>query len=128
MVWDNHFLDSLRPADRDRLGPQLTRVRIERNQLLDEAGRAIQFAFLPVDSILSVLTVMKDGAQVESRTIGREGGYGLLQALGSPISYERTICQVSGDAWRTPLVALRQLAEDSRPVSEAIVRHAQASL
>ena len=128
MAWDNHFLDSLRPPDLDRLAPQLADVQIERNQLLDEAGRAIQFVYLPVDSILSVLTVMNDGAQVESRTIGREGGYGLLQALGSPISYERTICQVGGRAWRAPLAALREFADDNQTVREAIVRHAQASL
>jgi CRP-like cAMP-binding protein len=128
MPWDNHFLDSLRTPDLDRFAPQLAEVQIERNQLLDEAGRAIQFVYLPVDSILSVLTVMKDGGQVESRTIGREGGYGLLQALGSPISYERTICQVPGRAWRAPLAALRELAEASQSVREVIVRHAQASL
>jgi CRP-like cAMP-binding protein len=128
MPWNNHFLDSLPAQDLDRLAPQLSEVNIERNQLLDEAGKDVVFVYLPVDSILSVLTVMKDGGLVESRTIGREGGYGLLQALGSPVSYERTICQVGGRAWRTPLGALRELADSSRAVREAIVRHAQASL
>jgi len=128
MAWDNRFLDSLPPKDLGRLAPQLTEVQIERNQLLDEAGKEIAFIYLPVDSILSVLTVMKDGAQVESRTIGREGGYGLLQALGSSLSYERTICQVGGRTWRAPLAALREAAQASNAVREAIVRHAQASL
>jgi CRP-like cAMP-binding protein len=128
MPWNNHFLDSLARQDLDRLAPALSEVKIERNQLLDEAGKDIVFVYLPVDSILSVLTVMRDGAQVESRTIGREGGYGLLQALGSPISYEQTICQVSGRAWRAPLAALREAAAASPAVREEIVRHAQASL
>jgi CRP-like cAMP-binding protein len=128
MAWQNHFLDSLEARDLDRLAPQLSEVQIARNQLLDEAGEEIAFVYLPVDSILSVLTVMKDGAQVESRTIGREGGYGLLQALGAPVSFERTICQVSGRAWRAPLAALREAAATSLSVREEIVRHAQASL
>lgn len=127
MPWDNHFLDSLGRQDLDGMTGQLTEVTLERNQLLDEAGRNVTFVYLPTDSILSVLTVMKDGSQVESRTIGREGGYGLLQALGSPISYERTLCQVGGRAWRAPLSALREAAERP-PVRDAIVRHAQASL
>jgi len=128
MRWENHFLDSLRAGEAEGLRPHLTRVTIERSQLIDEARQVISFAYLPVDCILSVMTVMKDGSQVESRTIGRESGYGLLQALGAPIAYERTVCQVGGRAWRIPLEALREAARLSVGVREAIVRHAQASL
>ncbi|HEV2530569.1 Crp/Fnr family transcriptional regulator [Phenylobacterium sp.] len=128
MPWDNHFLNSLDPKDMARLEPGLSEVGMERNQLLDEAGRPVSFVYLPRDCILSVLTVMEDGGLVESRTIGREGGYGLLHAIGSPISYERTICQVGGRAWRATLPALREAADASAALREAIVRHAQASL
>lgn len=128
MAWDNHFLDSLNEKVLSNLKPALGEVALERNQLLDDAGRPIAYVYLPIDCILSVLTVMEDGSQVESRTIGREGGYGLLQALGSPVSYERTLCQVGGRAWRTPLGALRRAAERSAHIREAIVRHAQATL
>jgi CRP-like cAMP-binding protein len=128
MVWDNHFLDSLGDGDVARLRDDLGDVSFERNAVLDHAGGVMHFAYFPVDSILSVLTVMRDGAQVESRTIGREGGYGLLQALGAPISYERTICQVGGRTWRLPLDTLRAAAGASPVIREAIVRHAQASL
>jgi CRP-like cAMP-binding protein len=128
MRWDNHFLDSLRPADIDRLRPHLAPVTIERSQLIDDARKVISSAYMPIDCVLSVLTVMKDGSQVESRTIGREGGYGLLQALGAPVTYERTICQVGGRAWRIDLEPLREASRQSAGVREAIVRHAQASL
>lgn len=128
MAWDNHFLDSLGDADLVGLKPHLVLAELVRNQLLDEAGRPVAYVYLPVDCILSVLTVMKDGSQVESRTIGRESGYGLLQALGAPMSYERTIAQVSGRAWRAPLAPVREAAEKSAAVRDAIVRHAQASL
>jgi CRP-like cAMP-binding protein len=128
MPWDNHFLDSLDRQDLARIEPGLSEVRVERNQLLDEAGRPVSHVYLPRDCILSVLTVMQDGGQVESRTIGREGGYGLLHAIGSPISYERTICQVGGRAWRATVPTLRAAADASPSLREAIVRHAQASL
>jgi CRP-like cAMP-binding protein len=128
MAWENHFLDSLSAHDVAGLAASLSEVKLERNQLLDEAGRSVRHSYFPVDSILSVLTVMGDGAQVESRTVGREGGYGLLQALGSPMSYERTLCQVAGRAWRAPLGELRRAAERNNAVRDAIVRHAQASL
>jgi CRP-like cAMP-binding protein len=128
MRWDNHFLDSLGGADLDALRPHLSEVSLERSQLLDDAHKAIVAIYLPVDCVLSVLTVMKDGSQLESRTIGRESGYGLLQALGAPVTYERTICQVGGRAWCVPLGHMRQVARQSAGVRETIVRHAQASL
>jgi CRP-like cAMP-binding protein len=128
MQYGNHFLDCLSGPDLDGLRPHLAQTRVERNQLLDDALRPISHVYLPVDCILSVLTVMRDGSQVESRTIGREGGYGLLQAVGAPITYERTICQVGGRTWRVPLDAMRQAARQSNGIREAIVRHAQASL
>ncbi|MET0272092.1 MAG: Crp/Fnr family transcriptional regulator [Phenylobacterium sp.] len=128
MTWDNHFLESLREADIARLAPHLATEYLDRNDVLDEPGRPIGAVYLPVHSILSVVTVMRDGAQVESRTIGRESGYGLLHALGSPISYERMLVQVSGPAWRIPLATLRAVAAESVPLTRAIVHHAQATL
>lgn len=128
MAWDNHFLDQLSEADAAALRPHLTTVELERNQLLDEAGQAISKVYLPIDAVLSVVTVMRSGAQVESRTIGRESGYGLLHALGSPISYERMIVQIAGEAWVIPLEVLRGAALTSPSLTQAIVQHAQATI
>lgn len=128
MSWTNHFLDSLDRADIDALRPHLRDLALERNMLLDEAGQTIIDVYLPTDSILSIVTVMRDGAQVESRTIGRESGYGLLHALGSPISYERMVVQVGGRAWALPLERLRERAASSSPLVRCIVHHAQATL
>jgi hypothetical protein len=71
---------------------------------------------------------MASGAQVESRTIGRESGYGLLNALGSPLAFERTTAQVGGRAWRAPLAGVRSAVSRCPSLAESIVRHAQASL
>ena len=128
MAWDNHFLDSLEAKDIAALRPHLQEVALERNELLDEAGSAITTVYLPSKSILSVITVMKDGSQVESRTIGRESGYGLLHALGSRLSFERMVVQVSGQAWRLPLEVLRAAAEESPKLRRSIVHHAQATI
>jgi CRP-like cAMP-binding protein len=128
MAWDNHFLDSLAPGDVQPLQGVLEEVSLERNVLIVDAGQSISDVYLPVTAILSVVTVMRDGAQVESRTIGRESGYGLLHALGSPISFERMVVQVAGRAWRLPLNRLREAADRSRDLRRSIVHHAQATI
>jgi CRP-like cAMP-binding protein len=128
MSWANHFLDALGAADLRALRPHIAPVNLTRNDVVDEVGAPVGFVYLPVDAILSVVTVMRSGAQVESRTIGRETGYGLLHAIGSPISFERMIVQVGGSAWRIPLRVLREAAAGSPSLVETIVRHAQASM
>jgi CRP-like cAMP-binding protein len=128
MAWDNHFLDSLSDPEIAVLRPHLVARKLERNEVLDEAGQPIATVYLPVDSILSVVTVMRDGAQVESRTIGRESGYGLLHALGSPLSYERMLVQVAGQAWQIPLAVLRDEAAKRVSLTRAIVQYGQATI
>jgi CRP-like cAMP-binding protein len=128
MPWANHFLDALNPADRRALRPHLTPVNLARNDVLDDVGQPVRFIYLPVNAILSVVTVMRSGAQVESRTVGCESGYGLLHVLGSPISFERMFVQVGGAGWRMPVKPLREAAKASPTLVEAIVRHAQASM
>jgi CRP-like cAMP-binding protein len=124
----NHFLDSLRPDDLAALGPHLERARLARDEVLSEAGQPVRAAYLPIDCILSVVVVMHDGAQVESRTIGRESGYGLLHALGARTAFERMLVQVPGEAWRLPVDALNAAAQRSPFLTGAIVQHAQATI
>ncbi len=128
MAWENHFLDSLGADDLRALRPHIAPVNLVRNEVLDEPGQPIRYVYLPVAAILSVVTVMRSGAQVESRTIGRESGYGLLNALGSPIAFERMTVQVGGGAWRIARETLRAAAEESPALVRLIVQHAQTSV
>lgn len=127
MTYTNHFLDSLDARDMAALEPSLERLSMERDRVLNEVGQAVEYVYLPIDSILSVVVVMLDGAQIESRTIGRESGYGLLHALGSRIAHERMLVQVAGDAWRVPTPVLQQAAANSPSLTRTLVRHAQAT-
>jgi CRP-like cAMP-binding protein len=128
MVWINHFLETLEPADLSRLEPHLEQATLRKDEVLTEVGHNVGHVYLPIDSILSVVVVMKNGAQVESRTIGRESGYGLLHALGSRLSYERMLVQVAGRSWRLPVTVLQQAAAASPGMNRHIVRHAQATV
>lgn len=125
---ENRFLSTLGRADAARLGPALRLRTLARDDLVASEGRPVERVFLPVNCILSVIAVLRDGREVETRTIGFEGGYGLLHALGSPMSYERVIAQVPGDAYELPLAALAQAAQDSPSLVNQIVSFAQASL
>jgi CRP-like cAMP-binding protein len=124
----NHFLDSLDAADTGALQPQLKRVELKRDQALAEAGKPLVRIILPIDCVISVIIVMRDGRQVESRTIGRESGFGLLNALGSDLSFESVIVQVAGAAFTLPRNRLADAASRSPTLLRQIVRHAQATI
>ncbi len=128
MTWVNHFLETLAPADLQILEPSLARTRLELGRRLADREDLISTAYFPIDSILSVITTMKDGSSVESRTIGRESGYGLLHAIGSRYAYERVEVQVGGEAWQIPTAALNAAASASDSLRISVVQHAQATL
>jgi CRP-like cAMP-binding protein len=128
MATGNDFLDQLSRADLAALSPHLKRRRLERDEVLVRDGEPVTVAVLPITCIISVLVEMSDGAQVETRTIGCEGGFGLLHALGSAHSYETLTVQVSGDALTIDSRTLAAQARRSGDLTNAIVRHAQAAL
>lgn len=128
MAVGNLFLRHLRAQDLELLKPELRRVDLAVNDRIADEGAEVQTALLPIDCIISVITVMRDGRTVESRTIGRESGFGLLHALGSPYAFERVVVQISGVSWAVPVPALSRLALASPHALKAIAQFAQSSL
>jgi CRP-like cAMP-binding protein len=124
----NHFIRSLSPSDLDLLRADLVSVDLERDDVIAREEQPIAYVYLPLKSIVSVTVVMKDGRQVESRTIGRESGFGLLHALGSLMSFERVVVQVGGPACRLPVEALASAVRVSPSLLQEVARHAQATI
>lgn len=128
MAVGNLFLRHLRAQDLELLKPELRKVDLAINKVITEEGAEIQTALLPINAIISVITVMRDGRTVESRTLGRESGFGLLHALGSPYAFERVVVQIGGEAWAVPVQALARLAIASPDALKTIGQFAQSSL
>lgn len=124
----NRFLQALSPADATLLQPNLQLRVLGRDEIVAKEGAVVPRVCLPTTAILSVVAVMRDGRRVETRTIGFEGGFGLLHALGSPLSFERVIIQVGGEGYQMPLPALARAARASPTLASQIVSFAQASL
>lgn len=124
----NHFLVNLSPKDFDLLQPNLESVDLQRDDLLVDPHTPFDWVYFPLTSILSVIIVMKDGREIESRTIGRESGYGLLNALGSRRSFERVKVQVGGEACRLPIRILADAVTQSESLLRAVACHGQATI
>ena len=79
---------------------RLVHLTMERGGLLYDPGDPIDHVYFPHDGVISLMTLMENGAAIESATIGREGALGLMAAVAPRQSLSRAIVQ-------TPLRAAR---------------------
>lgn len=94
-------------------------------ELLYEMSGPVEYAHFPSSAGLSVMSVMGDGTIVESGTVGAESAVGLLPALSSGISWERTSVQLAGSGISIKAAALRRRAFESPGLFDPLIRYAQ---
>ena len=71
---------------------------VEPGEVLYEPGRPPTSIYFPSTSVVSVLTALRDGTEVETATIGREGLVGIFVALGDDMSPNtRAVVQMGGE-------------------------------
>ena len=104
---DNALLRSLSKADLERLEPHLQLVDLKTGATLYEMEDPVEWVYLPEIGLLSLITVLASGAAIETSIVGREGGVGFIEALGSGKVFSRVIVQVPGKAYRLHTEAYR---------------------
>jgi CRP-like cAMP-binding protein len=110
-AYGNQLLDGLDADERDALSLQLTPTSYAQGHVLFEPGDRIGQVVFPTAGVVSVLTVMKDGATVETTTVGRDGGVGIGAILGEPNAFSRAIWQIEGAGLRVDAGRLRDAVE-----------------
>jgi CRP-like cAMP-binding protein len=123
---DNALLRSLSEADLDRLEPDLQLVDLKTGATLYEMEDPVEWVYLPELGLLSLITVMVSGAAIETSIVGREGGVGFIEALGSGRMFSRVIVQVPGKAHRLHAKAYREAFDSSAAMRKAV--HQQIEL
>ncbi|WP_232792778.1 Crp/Fnr family transcriptional regulator [Caulobacter hibisci] len=122
----NRLLASLPPEDFGYIAAQLSHQDLEKGKLLYDPGDQIDTVYFPHDCVISLMTLMDNGAAIESATIGREGALGLMAAIAPRQSLSRAIVQAPGGASRISAAALREGVERSPILRDLIDRHNEA--
>ena len=101
-------------------------VTLAYRQHIYDAEQTIREVYFPLDCVLSFVTRMKDGRQIEVGTIGREGlsAYPLL--LGASSLANDCYCQVGGDAIRVDAEVFRGLFSANAGFRAVLNRYLQA--
>lgn len=122
----NHLLEALPPADFARIAPNLTPLELERGRLLYDPGDRIDYVYFPHDGVISLMTLMENGAAIESTTIGPEGALGLMAVVAPRQSLSRAIVQTPLKVSRAPAERLHEVWEKSPAFRDLIDRHTEA--
>ncbi|MEJ1963450.1 MAG: Crp/Fnr family transcriptional regulator [Gammaproteobacteria bacterium] len=96
----NHLLNALPLAERERLFPHLRLVTLPLGAVLYESGDAQHYIYFPIDAIVSLLYVLKDGASAEIAVVGNDGAIGIALVMGGATTTNRAIVQSAGTAYR----------------------------
>jgi CRP-like cAMP-binding protein len=96
----NHLLAALPPTERARLFEQLELVSLPLGSVLYESGDVQRHIYFPIDSIISLLYVLKDGDSAEIAVVGNDGAVGIALFMGGVSTTNRAIVQNAGSAYR----------------------------
>jgi CRP-like cAMP-binding protein len=122
----NQILSCLPETIRKRWLPQLELVDLPLGKVLCEAGRTIQHVYFPLDSIVSWLYVLEDGACAEIAVVGNEGLVGISTFMGGESTTTQAVVQSSGKGLRMSGQAIKDDFDAFPAVSHLLMRYTQA--
>jgi len=122
----NHLLAALPAADRERVYPHLQLVPMPLGKVLYESGDVLRHVYFPVDSIISLLYVLADGASAEISVVGNEGLIGIALFMGGETTPSRAIVQSAGYAYRMIGQRLKDEFHRNGELQLLLLRYTQA--
>lgn len=122
----NHLLAAL-PADvQGRLFPNLELIDMPYGKVLYESGDTMRYVYFPVDSIVSLLYVMENGASAEVSVVGNEGFVGMALLMGGDSTPSQAIVQSAGHAYRLAANLFKQEFQRHSEMQVLLLRYLQA--
>jgi CRP-like cAMP-binding protein len=122
----NHLLAALPTADFGRLEPHLRLVPLPLGEVLYESDGQMRHVYFPIDSIVSLLYVMADGASAEIAVVGNEGIIGVSLFMGGETTPSRAVVQSAGHAYQLLGKCLKEEFNRATAMQHLLLRYTQA--
>jgi len=103
----NALIAALPASECERLAKNLELVPLTLGQVLYESGQTMSHAYFPIDCVVSLLYVMRNGESAEIAIVGNEGMVGLALFMGGESTMSRAIVQNAGHAYRLKAQVLK---------------------
>lgn len=122
----NALLAALSTRVCDRMANDLELVPLTLGQVLHESGETMSHAYFPIDCVVSLLYVMKNGESAEIAVVGYEGMIGIALFMGGESTMSRAIVQNAGHAYRLKAQVLKDEFLSGGALSRLLLMFASA--
>lgn len=101
-IASNRLLAALPDSELAHWLPHLQLVDLSLGQVVSEPGSELDYAYFPIDAIVSLLYVMQDGESAEIGLVGNDGMLGVTLFMGGNSATIRSVVQSAGRSYRLP--------------------------
>jgi CRP-like cAMP-binding protein len=122
----NYILAGLPPDAYARLLPRLEQVSLALGETVYTADTELRHMYFPIDCIVSLLAVMKDGVSAEISVVGREGIIGIGLFMGGTGAPNHAVVQNAGTALRLKAELVRAEFAKGGSLQLLLLRYTQA--
>src|SRR5262249_16999171 len=91
---ENRLLAALDPTDYALIRPHLSTACFEQGTILQEQEAPVVQVYFPMSGLVSLVSVMEDGHEIETAVVGRDGVVGAFVGLGSWNAFTRATVQI----------------------------------
>lgn len=119
---------SLSHATLSQMQPHLQLVSPQTGSVLNEPGDEVDSVLFPHTGMVSLLAVMRDGAAIETATVGREGVIGAMAGVGLHVTLTRTVVQTPLTASKIGAAQFRRVVSANDELRDLIVRYNEVLL
>ena len=124
----NSFLDTLTAKSASSILPMLAETTLEVSRTIAHSGAPIEQVVFPKRSVISAVTRMRDGTDIEVLLIGREGFHGLQAVLGDGISTSEAMVQLADSAYLVPVRDFIKATQNDSALLGRVLRYAQTQI
>ena len=111
----NKLLTALPKDELERFLPDLQPIHLEKSEILNVAGDAVEYAYFPNNGMISLLSTTASGASIEVAMVGQEGMVGIPLVLRLNIMPYESVIQITSDGLK---VRSALLVKESRGRSD----------
>ena len=112
--------------ERAHLANDLELIPLTLGQVLYESGQTMSHAYFPIDCVVSLLYVMKNGESAEIAIVGNDGMIGIALFMGGESTMSRAIVQNAGHAYRLKAQVLKDQFHGAGTLSRLLLLFASA--
>lgn len=124
----NRLLAGLPSEERKALHPHMEQLSLSHGQVIILPDEPIPFVYFPLNSLLSLVTVMEDGSTVEAGSIGCEGMAGLPILLNADMTPSQTLAQIPGQAVRVRAEIIKEAFDAGGALQKILHRYIHTTI